>query len=147
MTELQFPVPPLTDAQRAKVIEFFSAEPDGGAKRALAHAGIHATQTVARATIAADDELAEHVDRVRNVAESTLIVKLGAIATTDGHKDQLNAIKYALAVKHGYREKSEVAVTDPDGGALKIIVESAFPREPRDDDESGTTVPGEPETS
>lgn len=113
-------VPPLTDEQRAAVAAFYEANPDGGYKQALAHAGIHATKAAAKAAIVADDDLPEHIQRCLKVDEHSLLKRLGAMSADAAHKDSLRATTFALAALHGYREKSETVHTGPDGGPMEV---------------------------
>lgn len=110
MTELQYPVPTLTDKQRAKVVEFYDSHPDGGYKNALAHAGIHVTKAVAKQAILDDPELADVPMRALRVDEDTAFKAIGDILSNPDHKDRLRAATFALGL-HGYREKSEVMVS------------------------------------
>lgn len=116
-------VPPLTTAQRRKVLAHYTTNPDSGYKAALAAAGIHATQAAAKIAIVSDDELHEHALRCLKVDEASLLKRLGEMSADTDHKDSLRATTFALAALHGYRDRSEVSHVGPAGGPMQLEVE------------------------
>lgn len=116
-------VPPLTDRQRAKVLDHYAKHPNSGYKAAVAAAGINATRAAAKAAIVGDDELRDAPLEALHVDEQSAFQAIGEILSDPDHKDRLRAATWAASALHGHREKSETAVTGPEGGPLAIAVE------------------------
>lgn len=128
MTELQYPVPALTDRQRDKVREFYEQNPKGGYKSALQHAGIHVTKAVAQATINGDEDLADLPYHALRVDRQTALAAIGDILADPDHKDRLRAATFALAALHGMSEKHALELTGAEGGAVEVTVQHDYGR-------------------
>lgn len=123
MTELQYPVPTLTDRQRELVREFYELNPKGGYKSALLHAGLHETKAVAKAVIEGDEDLADLPYHALRVDRQTALSAVGDILNDPTHKDRLRAATFALAALHGLSEKQALELTGKDGGAVRVETE------------------------
>lgn len=125
MTDLQFPLPELTEKQRAKVREFYAANPKGGYKSALQHADIHVTKAVAKGMIEADDDLDDLPYQALRVDRQTALAAIGDILNDPEHKDRLRAALASLAMLYGLSEKQSLELTGAEGGPVKVEDRSA----------------------
>lgn len=113
----------LSDEQRAGVLAFFAATPDGGYKAALRAVGIRATLPEARALLHADEEMREARFKSMYLDEGSLFKQLGTIASDGDHKDQFRAVTWALNAIHRWHENASIEHT---GRPMGVTVEHDF---------------------